>query len=431
MLDTGPGELIEAECECGKTLRADPSLIGQTIQCSVCRRPVLVPDPKAASPEVDQRTHALIGPEVQTGIRQYLYWLLPLAFFPLAIDLGQKPESINKRIDRAIARAPRAVQEKIDRMEDEGSVTLDNVISLFPRARLDDQAWLPRTTRMHWLFAAVSAGLFLTILVFLFAPGTTQPWQLLLVGAFTGTVGIAILLLSHRLGFLALLIRFSVQRAADPGSDFLASWAGFTFGVGLVEELCKLMPLLWLYFRHGQLSWRVCCAWGLASGVGFGVSEGITYSADLYNGICSAEIYVVRFLSCVALHAVWSASAGISLFHCQHLLAEMQRGRGPKNPAFYARQESGSVVPVWGMLDAPSPRVSPEAGERLALFAMIMARVLIVVMFLHGLYDSLLTRDIKLPALLVAIVSFSWLAWQIEHTRSKEAAPVAPAPANA
>ena len=78
-----------------------------------------------------------------------------------------------------------------------------------------------------------------------------------------------------------------------------------------------------------------------------------------------------------------------------------------------------------------SPGLPPEAGESLALFAMILARVLIVVMFLHGLFDTLLTRDIKLPALMAAVVSFRWLAWQIEHTRSREATAVQAAPARA
>jgi RsiW-degrading membrane proteinase PrsW (M82 family) len=52
---------------------------------------------------------------------------------------------------------------------------------------------------------------------------------------------------------------------------------------------------------------------GLASGVGFGISEGIMYAGDHYNGISGGEIYIVRFVSCAALHAMWAASVGIAI----------------------------------------------------------------------------------------------------------------------
>ena len=53
---------------------------------------------------------------------------------------------------------------------------------------------------------------------------------------------------------------------------------------------------------------------GLASGVGFGVSEGITYCGDHYNGIHGIGIYVIRFLSCVSLHALWAGSVAILIY---------------------------------------------------------------------------------------------------------------------
>jgi len=33
----------------------------------------------------------------------------------------------------------------------------------------------------------------------------------------------------------------------------------------------------------------------------------------LYNGLAGPGIYFVRFISCVALHALWSGSVGISV----------------------------------------------------------------------------------------------------------------------
>ena len=61
------------------------------------------------------------------------------------------------------------------------------------------------------------------------------------------------------------------------------------------------------------MGWRGACLLGLASGIGFGVSEGIMYSSTQYNGWSGSDIYIVRFVSCVALHAMWAASVGIAI----------------------------------------------------------------------------------------------------------------------
>ena len=52
----------------------------------------------------------------------------------------------------------------------------------------------------------------------------------------------------------------------------------------------------------------------LHSGAGFGVAEGIMYSTRYYNGMETTGIYWVRFVSCVAMHAVWAGAVGITLF---------------------------------------------------------------------------------------------------------------------
>ena len=53
------------------------------------------------------------------------------------------------------------------------------------------------------------------------------------------------------------------------------------------------------------------CLWGLASGIGFGVSEDRLLGTA--NGMSGIDIYLVRFVSCVALHAMWSGSVGIAI----------------------------------------------------------------------------------------------------------------------
>jgi RsiW-degrading membrane proteinase PrsW (M82 family) len=156
---------------------------------------------------------------------------------------------------------------------------------------------------------------------------------------------------------------------------------GFTFGVGLCEELCKAIPLLWLMRkRPEQATWRGACVWGLASGVGFGVAEGVMYSGRYYNGMLGGDIYLVRFASCVALHAVWSASAAIMLY--------MHRDK-------LANAPGTSALIGYGLLYAGVPII------------------------FHGLYDTLLKKDHSLIALGIALASFAYLAALIEWSQRK------------
>jgi hypothetical protein len=103
----------------------------------------------------------------------------------------------------------------------------------------------------------------------------------------------------------------------------------------------------------------------------------------------------------VALHAVWSASVGITLFHSRQLVGRLV------GAALFGGRLTWEEV-AWPLL-----------------------RVLGVAMALHGLYDALLTEQLIVPALLVALVSFGWLAWQIETGREQEAAGPAGAPEGA
>ena len=105
------------------------------------------------------------------------------------------------------------------------------------------------------------------------------------------------------------------------------------------------------------------------------------YSANFYNGIAPGEIYLVRFISCVALHGIWSASAALFI----------HRFRGIVQANF-----------VWYDF---IPR---------ALF------LVSIPMILHGLYDTFLKRDLNVLALLTALASFAWFAWSVEGTRRGE-----------
>jgi RsiW-degrading membrane proteinase PrsW (M82 family) len=383
--------LIEVRCPCGKQLRAADSLIGQTIQCNLCGREVLVPDPAAVVPKPKPPVQEVVAAAANNSPREYMYWALALAIFPLAVYLAQPRDDLGARFRQALPKAPPEAQRVIERIRENFDVPDDVLalilVRLLPSGRLDEQALLSRHTSWHWVFAAAVAGVFFVFASCLFAPGTAKPAHLVVVTLFTGTMGVAFDLILRDFKIFDLFIHLGTMPGENPVQGFLAAWAGFTFGVGLVEEFSKLLPLIWLQRRKEMISWRVACLWGLTSGAGFGISEALFYSEYLYNGISSGFQYAVRFISCVGAHAVLSASAGVSLYHSQHLLNQ---------------------AVTWY-----------EKG-------VVLLRVLVIVMLLHGLYDCLLAKEIYGPAFLVDATAFLWLAWQIETTRKKELAQLEP-----
>jgi RsiW-degrading membrane proteinase PrsW (M82 family) len=276
---------------------------------------------------------------------------------------------------------------------------LEQMLEALPDNRIEG-AHLPRRSMRHWGYALVSALVYFALLAALFPRENDEPHRWLGIGLFTGTIGIIFLVIVQVVAaltrgvwmtggsifvvlfYIAKFIAFSYDAAEDPSNGFLLSFLGFTCGVGLCEELCKALPLLRRARRGPKLSWREACLYGLASGIGFGVSEGIIYAGGTYNGLSGGPIYAVRFASCVALHAVWSASVGLMLY---------------------------------------SYRKDFKRADEIPQLALNLLRILAIPMVLHGLYDTLLKKDAPGLALFCALVSFAWLAFQIEQRRESEA----------
>ena len=331
-----------------------------------------------------------------SSIREYAYGLLVFALVPLAFSLlSTEKTTFEDRLGATLEGATPEQVKKVEAAFAKGEeLTKDELFEALPGGKLAG-AHLPRKTVAHWVYAAIAATGFLLLVVLMFSVERSNPLHLLGIGLFTGTVGIIFLFAVQfcsqiQIGrvrgrgiFLAILlllafIGWSYRSALDPDSNLLLSAFGFTFGVGLCEELTKALPLLIYYKRQATGGWRNACVWGLASGIGFGVSEGIMYSADSYNGVSGPSIYLVRFVSCVALHAVWAASVGIAIARTLDAYDEVEEGLG------------------------------------LALYAL---RVLAVPMFLHGFYDTLLKKDMNVWALVVAFASFAWFVLQVERAR--------------
>lgn len=259
-------------------------------------------------------------------------------------------------------------------------------------------ALLARDSMTHWVFAGMSTAMFFLFLTFLAMLSAAKPLQILGIGFFTATIGIFLLLAFQWIAFqtsgwvirgnilvmlvfyVVKLIGFSYACALDPDTGFLLSFFGFTAGVGFCEELCKAIPVLF-FIRKNDLGWRSAFILGLASGAGFGISEGITYSSDYYNGIHGADAYLVRFISCVALHAVWSGSVAITMQQNQELI---------------------------------------EKAEGWDDWLPLAVRFLGIPMVLHGLYDTLLKKEMPGSALGIAALSFLYLAFVTSRLHGKD-----------
>lgn len=415
---------------CNRKLKAPEQATGKTLPCPQCRTIVTVPvvpssqdelkpewlseehaparmkpnsynlesesqeyeveKPAAPAPvkrKTPRHSREVLRAEETPAWMRHLHWVLLLALVPLIISLGfttNREEALNNLVD-SMRDLDEASRMRLIQAMDQGDD--DAMFQALPGHKLKG-AWLPHDTKMHWALALGSAFVFFVFLFLLALRGTANLGHLLLTTAFTATVGIFLLLAVQFIaeatqgriiigrGIFTILfyifkfIGFSYRAALDTDNGFVLSFFGFTFGVGLCEEFCKAIPVL-LYLRRDDANWHGALLWGLASGIGFGIAEGIMYSRDFYNGIYGPGMYFVRFFSCVALHALFSGSVAILLVLMRDKVTEAE---------------------TWAHS-----------------IGMILLAIL-PTMVLHGLFDTFLKRDLHLGALITAILSFGYLA---------------------
>jgi RsiW-degrading membrane proteinase PrsW (M82 family) len=413
-------------CDCGARLNAPDKFAGKLVKCPKCATPVRVPAGEAApEPEIDllpldppppprvapppaavpavpapRRLAKPLPPPAPPvpAWKLYARWALGLALLPLFFSVFTKND-VMERFEQMKKDDPKLAAQ-IEKWEERRDAKEEELFDLLPEHRIAG-ALVSRNSMIHWLFAILSAGVFWGFLMLVYPLGNASPHGLWGVGLFTGTLGILLLLglqiaasatqgmmITGRsilviIFYIIKFIGFSYRAALDPENGFLLSMLGFTFGVGFCEEVCKLLPLLWHFKRTAKLDLSGAVLWGLASGIGFGVSEGITYSADQYNGFQTGEIYVVRFISCVALHAIWNGFSAVLLWKWQNDIQAVDRW-------------FEWFIPVFKVAGVP--------------------------MFLHALYDTALKKDHELVALLTAVVSFAAFAWLYERVKKDEPA---------
>lgn len=95
---------------------------------------------------------------------------------------------------------------------------------------------------------------------------------------------------------------------------FILDLFGNIFGVGLTEELVKLLPLLLIYrFTKEPLQPKTLVFYGLMSGIAFGVFEGVQYQMSVniqLDYTSSFFMNIARLTSLPFIHAIWTGIAG-------------------------------------------------------------------------------------------------------------------------
>lgn len=374
-------------CGCGAKLTATARFVGRTVDCPGCGQAAPVPASgadlvKPASTRRQVATSSYRPSSRPDGWRSIARFSMLVALIPLAIFTFTVKDDLKERREESRKQNPEVAKKYAN-----PRLTEDEVLA-FPSHRIEGAAF-SRKTSVHWAIALLTALVFWEFILIIQPMGNSTSRQLWAVGAFTGTIGILMLLVVTIIGVLAMYadvpllkyLGYSYFAATDPNTGFVPSMIGFTVGVGFLEELCKALPLYWHYRKTATLDARGSVVWGLATGIGFGVSEGISYSGNFYNGISGGGIYMVRFISCVSLHAIWSATVAILIWRRQERIHNLDK------------------VYQWLPI----------------LFSTLWSSMVI-----HGFYDTCLKKDYGVAALTAAMFSFALFFWLYDQACRRE-----------
>ena len=125
----------------------------------------------------------------------------------------------------------------------------------------------------------------------------------------TGILSIGVLMQLYHVWPLSEIFRWI---HAD---NAIARWIGYVLAVGVPEELCKAAMVFLVARRYGPLTPQALLFYGLISGLGFGIYEGVDYQWRRNPNYSSnlGDYYllnVLRLTTLPFLHAIWTGMAG-------------------------------------------------------------------------------------------------------------------------
>ena len=165
--------------------------------------------------------------------------------------------------------------------------------------------------RAFWAMAFYFSALWAVFFFYVFpAPGVTiRNCVICFFG--TGLFSVSLLQVAY-----FLLGQFADYQLWLGDPHALTRWAGWVFGVGLPEETCKVLALLYLARNNAPFQPQTMLYYGLMAGLGFGIYEGVNYQKWVNLGLAGGYVgdyyilNVVRLTALPFIHAIWTAIAG-------------------------------------------------------------------------------------------------------------------------
>jgi RsiW-degrading membrane proteinase PrsW (M82 family) len=168
-----------------------------------------------------------------------------------------------------------------------------------------------------WLLGIYYASIWGVVLFNLIRPAQFSWSDTLKCVLFTAFIGIPLLLLIQNFPPFRLL-----YAAAESRLGLIPQLVGFILGVGVLEELCKMLPVYLFLLRPRRLNEPLAGAfYGAMSGLGFAIAEGgaysLLYALNLVRGETDFGAYVldntIRFVSLPLFHATLAGIVGYFL----------------------------------------------------------------------------------------------------------------------
>jgi protease PrsW len=159
----------------------------------------------------------------------------------------------------------------------------------------------------YWAIAFYFSSLWALFFYYLFKTKQVETWLCFTCFFVTGVVSIAVLLV------LQHLPPWSFFYSMADSENLLTRSLGMLLGVAINEELCKAAVIFWLVRRPGSILMpQTVVFYGMISGLGFGIYEGVDYqqTVNRQQGVDTAYfLNIARLTSLPFLHAVWTGIA--------------------------------------------------------------------------------------------------------------------------
>jgi RsiW-degrading membrane proteinase PrsW (M82 family) len=167
----------------------------------------------------------------------------------------------------------------------------------------------PGVSIAYWAIAFYFSSIWALFFYYLFRTPQVAPKLCFVCFFFTGIISIAVLLILQNIPPWSLLYPLTDSQ------NFITRALGMFFAVGISEEICKAAIVFLVARRPGNiLAPQTVVFYGMISGLGFGIYEGVAYQQNINRaqGVDTAYfLNIARLTSLPFLHAIWT---GISCY---------------------------------------------------------------------------------------------------------------------